>query len=241
MGYKAGSLSKASKRKMSESQRKRFQNPEERAKALEASKKGILALQKLEAENPELRQARMLKQSRTRKKRMKNPEYRARAMAGVYKPRREETLQLISGAAKKQHRLEREQIKKQGFRICESCDKKKPLKRFRYRTNGSRPVGWRRICRLCYRKLCALRTWQRANPEAEFSFAEYQRLFIAQRGRCRICKQKEAKGRLLSLDHSHKTQEVRGLLCKNCNIGLGHFRDSVKLLKKAIKYLRGEI
>lgn len=42
------------------------------------------------------------------------------------------------------------------------------------------------------------------------------------------------------IDHCHKTGEVRGVLCSGCNLGLGHFTDSITKLQNAIKYLKGE-
>lgn len=39
------------------------------------------------------------------------------------------------------------------------------------------------------------------------------------------------------MDHDHITGTVRGLLCRVCNIGLGHFKDSRLHLKKAMEYL----
>jgi hypothetical protein len=71
------------------------------------------------------------------------------------------------------------------------------------------------------------------------SFAEYQRMLIAQRGVCAICEKPETKIekgtlRLLSVDHDHTTGAIRGLLCANCNLGLGYFRDSQGTLRKAM-------
>mgnify|MGYP001619743318 FL=1 len=56
----------------------------------------------------------------------------------------------------------------------------------------------------------------------------------AQRGRCAIC-QKETER--LRVDHCHVTHWVRGLLCVECNAGLGFFRDNTTRLQAAITYL----
>jgi hypothetical protein len=51
---------------------------------------------------------------------------------------------------------------------------------------------------------------------------------------CAIC---GTKGVKLHIDHCHMTNHVRGLLCHNCNTGLGLFKDDVRLLAAAIAYL----
>ncbi len=38
-------------------------------------------------------------------------------------------------------------------------------------------------------------------------------------------------------DHDHKTGKFRGVLCQNCNKGLGHLKDSPILLMAAILYI----
>lgn len=38
-------------------------------------------------------------------------------------------------------------------------------------------------------------------------------------------------------DHDHKTNKFRGILCFHCNVGIGHFKDSIELLENAITYL----
>lgn len=58
---------------------------------------------------------------------------------------------------------------------------------------------------------------------------------------CAICG-KEQVGRansrdLLYVDHDHKTTRIRGLLCHNCNAGIGHFFDDPAVLMQAIAYV----
>lgn len=40
------------------------------------------------------------------------------------------------------------------------------------------------------------------------------------------------------VDHNHETGQFRGLLCFNCNVGLGNFRDSITNLIRAAEYLQ---
>ena len=65
------------------------------------------------------------------------------------------------------------------------------------------------------------------------TIADYEKLFVSQQGQCAIC---SIEGRL-DVDHDHKTNEVRGLLCGHCNRGLGHLKDSAAIMRKAVAYL----
>jgi hypothetical protein len=53
---------------------------------------------------------------------------------------------------------------------------------------------------------------------------------------CKICSI-DLRGKKQCFDHDHDTGMIRGALCHGCNCGLGHFKDSVKLLQRAIEYL----
>lgn len=69
---------------------------------------------------------------------------------------------------------------------------------------------------------------------------QYKQLSEEQHHRCAICLAPEmTKGiQRLSVDHCHTTLKVRGLLCSNCNNGLGRFLDEPALLEAAAAYLR---
>lgn len=71
------------------------------------------------------------------------------------------------------------------------------------------------------------------------SAAEYWAIYEYQNGKCYICERAKGTGkRRLSVDHDHETGLVRGLLCLPCNRDiLGHLRDSVAALLRAIRYL----
>lgn len=72
---------------------------------------------------------------------------------------------------------------------------------------------------------------------------DYNNLLIKQNYCCAICGNKEtAKAhngniKFLAVDHCHKTNKVRGLLCMFCNTGLGKFKDNIEYLQKAVNYL----
>lgn len=67
---------------------------------------------------------------------------------------------------------------------------------------------------------------------------EYWAIYEAQGGVCFICQRARGTVKRLSVDHDHKTGEVRGLLCSPCNRDvIGHLRDDVLALARAIDYL----
>ena len=67
---------------------------------------------------------------------------------------------------------------------------------------------------------------------------QYDQMLFEQSYVCAICHKPCSKA--LAVDHDHKTGAVRGLLCMNCNHGLGKFKDDPNLLMAAIKYLQDQ-
>jgi hypothetical protein len=65
---------------------------------------------------------------------------------------------------------------------------------------------------------------------------EYEVMAKMQDYGCAICG--EFLDGTLHVDHDHITGKVRGLLCNNCNNGLGRFKDNIEFLENAILYLR---
>jgi len=70
------------------------------------------------------------------------------------------------------------------------------------------------------------------------SLADYDEALEAQDNGCAICGKTEAEeGKRLAVDHNHETDQVRGLLCENCNRAIGLLRHDPELLCSATVYL----
>jgi Recombination endonuclease VII len=68
--------------------------------------------------------------------------------------------------------------------------------------------------------------------------ADYERMLAEQSGGCAICGARAPDGQSLHVDHCHDTGRVCGLLCFNCNAGLGMFEHDGARLGAAAAYLR---
>src|SRR5436309_2473169 len=67
------------------------------------------------------------------------------------------------------------------------------------------------------------RDWYRRRRHG-LAKGEFETLVAAQNGRCAICRRLPPKGKDLVIDHDHATKKRRGLLCAQCNSGIGFFR-----------------
>ena len=135
---------------------------------------------------------------------------------------------------------------------CYLCDETKPLETG-FSKNKQRKDGYDNRCKTCRSKVETERmknlseaqkeayraNWRKRNHRNKYNKYgldenSYNDLAKDQGFKCLICDELCDK---LVVDHDHVSGRVRGLLCTNCNVGLGHFRDSVITLSKAIDYI----
>ena len=68
---------------------------------------------------------------------------------------------------------------------------------------------------------------------------DYDNLYREQQGKCAICGTHQVDLKhSLHVDHDHEDGQIRGLLCINCNLALGNFKDNINNLINAIVYLK---
>lgn len=143
-----------------------------------------------------------------------------------------------------------------GIKRCTGCKEIKPRTCFYLRS-----VKGKRVAALCIECSRAKSSeWKAANRNADrthvraalikskygISLQDYDAMIAIQNGKCAICGEAESiRSKLkkddtpvrLSIDHDHETGEVRGLLCRRCNAGIGCFRDDPKIIRSALLYL----
>lgn len=138
------------------------------------------------------------------------------------------------------------------MKFCPECKKFLRPESFRIRPDrgtSERIVRYSR-CVDCHRKWS--RQWHAKNPKRAkhlmrkyrlknnfgLTVERYEEMLRGQNERCAICKEhKDSFDKAFAVDHCHKTGRIRGLLCSNCNAGVGFFRDDPKNLVWAIEYL----
>lgn len=87
------------------------------------------------------------------------------------------------------------------------------------------------------RAAASVRKWQMKDRYG-LEPADYHRMLSEQGGGCAICGTFDPQGRgRFHIDHDHTNGRIRGLLCTECNIGLGKFKDDPELVRKAVDYL----
>lgn len=124
------------------------------------------------------------------------------------------------------------QEKEINLRKCSVCLLEKKLTYFpKHNTSKNGRSG---VCKMCKTESSRKRRYGVCNKE-------YKKMLEQQCGQCAICGTNKPKTRgktSFCVDHCHETGLVRGLLCSECNTGLGKFKDKIEFLEKAIEYLK---
>lgn len=119
----------------------------------------------------------------------------------------------------------------EGLKWCARCQEFRPLTSFAKRKDINKQVSYCIPCQKAYNR--ERRVWLHYG----ITYDEYELLLACQDFRCAICLGRPRKN-ALSVDHDHKTGEIRGLLCSRCNHRLlGSANDDPARLRKAADYL----
>lgn len=85
----------------------------------------------------------------------------------------------------------------------------------------------RNICRRC----------KKIRDRYNLSRLDYNAMINKQANKCAICSTEFSITVKACVDHCHQTGDVRGLLCRNCNLALGMINDNLQRLQSMILYL----
>ena len=127
----------------------------------------------------------------------------------------------------------------EGLLRCRDCGEAKPLEDFP--RNKNYKSGRHPYCKPCHNargkeskdRLHGGSSYYHRRARYGLEVGEFEEMLLDQGDLCAICRVAPAE----HVDHDHETGEVRGILCFNCNGGLGQFRDRVDILLNAIAYL----
>lgn len=118
-------------------------------------------------------------------------------------------------------------------KICGKCKVKQPAENFTKTKKNKDKLSC--LCQKCKRG-------PRLEKEYGLTYEQYQELFRKQNNACACCG--TTKSYKFCVDHCHKIEKetgkivVRGILCTNCNSGIGLLGDNLENILKAVKYLR---
>lgn len=120
---------------------------------------------------------------------------------------------------------------------CTKCKEDKPANIINFPPHNKKRNGldsWCRGCRASYRNEIARGRFRSVAPD---DLIRDLRSVME----CTICGDLSTNGKCHSIDHDHKTGQIRGVLCSSCNLGLGKFKDDPQLLEFARIYLLSSI
>ena len=129
-----------------------------------------------------------------------------------------------------------------GKRKCTKCGETKPVSEFQHSKRA--PTGLIAQCKACHNAYMKTQYPRKRHINYVRAYGitltDYNKMFAEQEGCCAICGKHQSEfKKALDVDHNHLTNQVRGLLCGNCNNGLGRFYADygIELLTNAINYL----
>lgn len=141
---------------------------------------------------------------------------------------------IIAGFCKKGHSVtgDNAYVSRDGKASCKICQKENS-RRYWIRIQGNPE--------LYKKRLNASKRYRRNNPDTgllwKYGITAKHRedMLKKQNGGCAIC------SRILDIpyiDHDHETDQLRGMLCRNCNSGIGLLQDNISVLESALAYLK---
>jgi hypothetical protein len=133
------------------------------------------------------------------------------------------------------------------YKWCGCCEGSLPLDAFA--KNKAKKDGLQERCRSCRSKHHQTVKHKRPKQTKEqkrrylinsygLSVEQFDEMLKTQNNKCAICEDEDWGRPSPNIDHCHTSNKVRGLLCNNCNRGLGLFKDSIGVLKNAARYLK---
>ena len=139
-----------------------------------------------------------------------------------------------SGGCKKNTREKTTKNIARQAKACTKCGQLKPFSD--YWVHSGAADGRQSQCISCL-AMPEIRREHKLQRAYGIGVEEYNQLLTDQGGVCCICQKECSSGRQLAVDHNHQTDKVRGLLCGNCNVGIGNLKDDPNLLRLAAEYL----
>lgn len=117
-------------------------------------------------------------------------------------------------------------------KICSKCKLNKEIKNFTIKKQNKN--GFNDICKSCekFRKIMLIYKIDESFFNAMLNF---------QGNKCDICKISFENLKDIHIDHNHDNNKIRGLLCGNCNTGIGLLKENIEIMQKAINYIKKHI
>ncbi len=124
-----------------------------------------------------------------------------------------------------------------GLKTCSQCKQSKSVNEFS--RHADTYDGLQPACRICSQQSSRI---GRLDRKFGITETQYREMLKAQNGVCAICGQPETRTKFgkptrLAVDHNHKNNTVRELICFRCNVVIGRIEENALLCDKIKAYL----